>query len=98
VASISSEALMWVLVSIIVITIFYASLNTVISNIRESIYQAGLEQRASSTALLASVYSYTISHGYFNPQLNCSVGSEVVCKEEGRIAVSKTYKRAGGGN
>ncbi len=98
-ASISVEALIGILFLIMVISIFYASLSAVTSNFKDLLQQKGLEQRATSTALLTTVYSYSLSHGSFNAELSCPVGESVVCKDDGgRIAVAQAYKRTGGGD
>lgn len=97
-ASISTEALIGILLLILIITIFYLSLHAVMEEYTSTIKQKELMRRASSTAFLATAYSYSVAHGSFSPQLSCSIGESAVCKEEGRIVAAAVYKRQGGGN
>ncbi|MGB9635476.1 MAG: hypothetical protein ACPL0A_03275, partial [Candidatus Micrarchaeia archaeon] len=61
--------------------------------------QSQLYMRATSTALLASLYSYSLNEGYFNPKLECSIGNRITCVDnESRVVTVDTYRRKGGGN
>ncbi|MEM3363907.1 MAG: hypothetical protein QXS93_00155 [Candidatus Micrarchaeia archaeon] len=96
--SISVEALIGILLLIMIVAIFQASLGAVLDKQSKGITMACLEKRATSTALIATAYSYTIMHGYFNPHLTCSVGNASVCRENNVITSAEIYKRQGGGD
>ncbi len=97
--TLSTESLIGVLLLIIIVTLFYAFLSSIANSFVDSLQQASLHDRASSTSLLASVYSYSLKHGYFNPQLNCSVGANISCKDDfDHTAIVNAYRRRGGGD
>lgn len=97
--TISSEALIGLLMLILVVLMFNVALKSVSER---SIYTSDikmLEGRAAGTSALTAIYTYSLRHGSFNAELGCLIGGEIVCIDgKGNNATSVIYRRMGAGD
>ncbi len=96
--SISIEYLISILMFILVVTIFYNALHNITLQAGDSIKRAMLHDQASSTSLLATLYTYSLRHSDYELNQTCLISSKVYCVDEDqRIGSAYLYKRKGGG-
>lgn len=95
----STESMIGVLFIILLVALYSNFFESIADKAVDSLQQSVLYDLASSTSLLVSTYSYSLKHGSFEPRLNCSITSNVVCKDDANhISMVPTYLRKGGGD